>query len=483
MTKRTLVLVGSGIVGIGLLIGFSWGHLGILKASHTLPSLSMLQGKDNLIPVAIIGSGPAGLSAALYAARFANDTVIFAGPKPGGLLTETSYVENWPGITRALGPDIMQGLESQAKGYGAQLTHESITSVDFTQWPYVLTTDEGTQVHALTLIIATGAVPKKLGIPGEEEYWSKGVSSCAVCDAPLFHNKTVCVIGGGDSAAEEALQLAKHAQKVIVLVRKDKMRATAAMQEHLAAVPNISVMYNVKPLEILGNTEAVTGIKVQDSVTNEARVIETEGVFLAIGHEPKSSLVRDKVAVDAQGYIQVQQRTQQTSVLGVYAAGDVEDHRYRQAGYAAGHGIAAAIDANQFLQDIGFNQEVAQQYKAYLYEPIAGKPSLVHTVQTVAELKHELATSAVPVLVDCYTDYCASCMHMMPAVESIAHKFASKIKVCKVNIERSQELGEYLGVRKVPAFVVYKKGQVAAQKNVVMSKQEMVAWMQEVLAV
>ncbi|MCL4380362.1 FAD-dependent oxidoreductase [Candidatus Dependentiae bacterium] len=479
MNYKIVVYSALGLA-IGVAITLSWGRLGALGKHHQLPSLQLLQGKENIVPVAVIGSGPAGLSAALYSARFANTTIVFAGPKPGGLLTETSYVENWPGIKKALGTDIMRGLEEQAKEQKVQIANESVTAVDFSRWPFVLTTDEGITVHALTVIVATGAVPRKLGIPGEEEYWAKGVSSCAVCDALLFTQKNVVVIGGGDSAAEEALQLAKHAKSVTLLVRKDAMRASAAMQQQLAQVANIAIRYSVKPTAIVGNGSHVTGIRLAES--SGEQLMPIDGVFLAIGHEPKTDIVREKIALDSDGYVVVQGRTQQTSVPGVFAAGDVEDHRYRQAGYAAGHGIAAAIDANDFLQDIGFNQHVAQEYSDNLYEPIVGKPSLVHSLQSVEEFKQELATTAVPLLLDCYAQYCSSCLHMMPAIESVAHKFANTIKIFKIDIEHAKELADHLQVRQVPTLLLYKQGKVVAQKNVAQTKKELIALIEQALA-
>lgn len=473
MKNKLLIGFGAAVI-VAVIFGFiGWGRLGTMHAKSGAYDLSAVRGKENIIPVAIIGSGPAGLSAALYAARFGLHTVVFTGPKPGGLLTETGMVENWPGVPRALGPNIMHDMTKSVAHEGVLISQDIIASIDLKQWPFQLTTEDGVVVNALTVIISTGATPKTLGIPGEKEFWSKGVSACAKCDAPFFKKKKVFVIGGGDSAAEEALQLAPHAAQVTVLVRKDKMRASAAMQQRLKEVSNIAVRYNSTPLLILGDADGVTGIKIRDEQNGQELELPGDGVFLAIGHEPRTNLVKGQIELDSEGYIKLTGRSQETSVIGVYAAGDVADHVYRQAGYAAGCGIAAAIDADKFLQHIGFNPDIAKSLVDAYFEPIAGElPALVE-LESVAQLNKQLEHSKIPVLIDCYAHYCTSCMHMLPTVQKVAHKLADRVKILKVDIEKSPELAKHLAVKRVPTCILYKDKQVVAISHDVMSKAEL----------
>ncbi len=230
---------------------------------------SQLAGKKNVYPIVIIGSGPAGLSAGLYGARAKKKTLVIEGAKPGGLLTETSYVENWPGFKAILGRELMKELKEQAAHFGASFLEDSVEKVDFSKWPYEIYTEDGKIIYALTVIIATGASPSPLNIPGEKEFWGRGVTTCAICDAPFYANKNVVVIGGGDSAIAEAIQLSAYANKITILVRKDKMRAAATNQELLIGYPKVSIIYNIEPKEILGDAKHVTGIKLYNTKTKE----------------------------------------------------------------------------------------------------------------------------------------------------------------------------------------------------------------------
>ena len=325
--------------------------------------------KNNILPVAIIGSGPAGLSSALYVSRGNVFTTVFQGSKPGGQLTGTSYVENWPGIQKMMGAEIINMLKEQAASFGATFSNDIVEKVDFSSWPYKLTTDSGKEIYALAVIIATGASPKKLNIEGEQEYWGKGVTTCAICDAPYHKGGQVVVIGGGDSAAEEALQLALYAKKVTMLVRGQTMRASASMQEKLKQYQNIEIMYNVGVNKILGDGAAVNSIEIIDNKTKQISKMPIGGVFLAIGHDPNTEIFKNFLKVDSTGYLIVKHPTQETSKHGVYAAGDVVDNRYRQAGVAAGDGIKAALDALEFLRMIGFSEKESENLKSKFFDP------------------------------------------------------------------------------------------------------------------
>lgn len=305
------------------------------------------QATTDVIPVAIIGSGPAGLSAALCCARARYSTVVFQGDSPGGQLVETSYIENWPGIEKIGGSDLMEGLEKQAKEWGATCLSESITQVDFSAWPFILTTGSGDIFQALSVIIATGSTPRLLHVPGEEKYFGSGVHTCALCDGPFYQDKEIVVVGGGDTAAEEALQLSAYAKKVTILVRGGRMRALSEMQERITKIPSIETIYNAEIVAIEGDDEHVTGIQIKRD--GEQEFMPIDGIFLAIGRVPNSEIFKNHITCNHAGYIQLSGRSQATSVPGVFAAGEVTGHFYAQAGVAAGDGIKAALDATRFL--------------------------------------------------------------------------------------------------------------------------------------
>lgn len=444
-------------------------------------SLNAIADKENVIPMVIIGSGPAGLSAALYGARANVKTVIIQGEKPGGLLTETSYVENWPGRRPTLGAKLIDDAREQAKSFGAILVDDSVKSVDFSTWPFVLYTENGEKIRALTVIIATGARPRMLGVAGEQEYWGCGVTSCAVCDAPFYKDQEVVVIGGGDSAVEEALQLATYAKKVTVLVRKDRMRAAQSMQDHLTRFGSVAVVYNVEVQRILGDGVQVTGVELLNNQTNERFVMPINGVFLAIGHDPSTDIFKKWVKTDGQGYIKLTSRTQESSMPGVFAAGDVADSRYRQAGVAAGDGIKSALDAKAFLDDIGFSTAVSSRVSHAVREEqkeIVSIPAII----TNDDFKREVEKSDLPVVVDFFAHYCPPCMRMLPIFEAVAHEYVGKIKFVKVDTEIGVELVERFFVRKIPCLIVFKDGQLVARYNGAMNKDELTSFIEKFIS-
>ena len=303
--------------------------------------------------VLIIGSGPAGYTAAVYSARAMLEPVLVQGLQPGGQLTITTEVENWPGETEIQGPDLMAKMEAHAAAMGAEIRTDYITSVDLSARPFVALGDSGTRYEADALILATGAQARWLGLPSEEKFKGFGVSACATCDGFFYRGREVVVIGGGNTAVEEALFLTNFASKVTLVHRRDTLRAEKILQDRLFKNPKIETVWNVTPEEILG-TEAplgVTGVRVKDVNTGETRVIPCDGFFVAIGHAPASELVKDQLKLHSGGYVWVEPGSTRTSVEGVFAAGDLTDHTYRQAVTSAGMGCMAALDVERWLAE------------------------------------------------------------------------------------------------------------------------------------
>ena len=299
----------------------------------------------------IIGSGPAGYTAAIYGARANLSPVLYAGLTRGGQLTQTTEIENFPGYPQGTtGMALMEDLRAQAERLGADLREGIVVKADLTDTRRVVTLDDGKEIEADAVIIATGAEAKYLGLPSEQKFRQiGGVSACATCDGFFYRNKVVAVVGGGDTAGEEATYLASICEKVYLIVRKPAMRASKAMVDRVNSTPNLEVLYNTVTDEVLGDDMGVTGVRILNTETNEKRELAIHGFFLAIGHKPNSDVFRDQIKVDEQGYIVTEPGTPKTNVAGVFAAGDVQDPHYRQAITAAASGCKAALDAERFL--------------------------------------------------------------------------------------------------------------------------------------
>ena len=298
----------------------------------------------------IIGGGPAGYTAAIYGARADMSPVLYEGTQPGGQLTTTTDIENFPGFENGIdGTQLMNTMKAQAVRLGADLRNGTVSSADLSQRPFRITVDGGKEILAETLIIATGATAKYLGLPSETKFKGLGVSACATCDGFFYRKKTVAVVGGGDTACEEATYLAGLCRKVYMIVRRDVLRASQAMQEKVMATENIEILWNCNTQEVLGDDYGVTGVRL---VRKDGEVFDValDGFFLAIGHHPNSELFSQWVNVDKEGYIITDGRTSKTNVEGVFAAGDVQDPLYRQAITAAASGCRAALDAEKFLK-------------------------------------------------------------------------------------------------------------------------------------
>jgi thioredoxin reductase (NADPH) len=301
----------------------------------------------------IIGSGPAGLSAAIYGARAGMEPIVVQGLQPGGQLTITTDVENYPGFRDVIqGPWLMEEMQAQAEHVGTRMLWDTIVSVDLGGAPFRAVGDGGDIYEGETLVIATGAQAKWLGAPGEQEFSGKGVSACATCDGFFYRGKKVVVIGGGNTAVEEALYLTNHSDDVTLIHRRDSLRAEKILQDRLFAHPKITVLWNKAVARFVGGAgmlAGLTGVELTDTVSGENTVEPCEGAFVAIGHAPATELFKDKLAMDSSGYLLVEPGTPKTAIPGVFACGDVMDHVYRQAVTAAGTGCMAALDAERYL--------------------------------------------------------------------------------------------------------------------------------------
>lgn len=308
--------------------------------------------------VIIVGSGPAAHTAAVYAARADLNPLMFEGFMAGGVaaggqLTTTTDVENYPGFPEGImGPELMDDMRKQSLRFGTRIKTETVDAIDMSQRPFTVTVGSS-EYKAKTVIIATGATARRLGLPGEEDYWQRGMSACAVCDGalPIFRDKPLVVIGGGDSACEEASYLAKFGSKVTMLVRRDVLRASKAMQKRVFENDKIEIMWNTNAIEVSGDGKLLTSVKVRNNKTGDEQTLEAGGLFYAIGHKPNTEFLNGQLETDETGYLITEGKSTATSIPGIYAAGDVQDKTYRQAVTAAGTGCMAALEAERFLAE------------------------------------------------------------------------------------------------------------------------------------
>ncbi len=302
-----------------------------------------------IIDCLIIGSGPAGYTAAIYAARAGMKPVLYQGGQPGGQLTITTDVENYPGYPDGIeGPQMMMEFEKQARRFETDIRYGLVTSVDFSGYPHLVTIDWKKEIEAKAVIIATGASAKWLGLPAEERLNGKGVSACAVCDGFFFRKQEVVVVGGGDTALEEASYLAKLCARVYLLVRRDELRASRIMQKRLFSLENVEVLWNTEAVDLIGE-DTLEGVVIRNNITGEQRTLNVTGFFVAIGHQPNTGIFKDFLELDGHGYIKTVPGSTRTNIEGVFACGDAQDNVYRQAVTAAGTGCMAALDAERFL--------------------------------------------------------------------------------------------------------------------------------------
>lgn len=298
--------------------------------------------------VVIIGSGPAGLTAALYTGRAFLKPIVIEGPNPGGQLMGTTAVENWPGDKSIMGPELMMKMKDHTKHFGAHFVSDSVTSVDFSQKPFSIITDKQT-FKTNSVIIAAGASPNKLGCPGEEEYWGKGVTTCAVCDGAFYPEKEAIIVGGGDTAMEDASFMTKYTDKITIVHILDKLTASPAMQKRVLEDPKINIIYSSTLTNIKGDGTHINEVEITNQETQEKKTLKADVVFLAIGQKPNTQIFKDQLKMDEIGYLELNDKTK-SSVEGIFIAGDIADYKYKQAIVSSGSGCMAALDAQRYLE-------------------------------------------------------------------------------------------------------------------------------------
>lgn len=445
---------------------------------------------ENLV---IIGSGPAGYTAAIYAGRANLKPLVFegfqAGGIPGGQLMTTTEVENFPGFPEGIqGPELMHRTRAQAERWGAEIITEDVVSVDLSKRPFTIKS-ETLEVQAHSIIIATGATAKRLNLPGEEEFWNKGISACAICDGtiPLFRNAELAIIGGGDTAAEEALYLTKYGSRVHMLVRRDQMRASKAMQDRVLRHPKIKVHWNTAPLAVYGD-DVLKGVKIQNVQTEEASELPVRGLFYAVGHTPNTSLFKGQIALDEVGYITTEGKSVETNVEGVFAAGDVQDHEYRQAVTAAGTGCMAALLAERWLSAQGFLQEEHHTEPQAEKDPVETPAKQAQPPASVAapedfsidetffeggyalrKLYHE---SDKLIMVKYTAPQCGPCHMLKPILHKVSSEFEGKFHAVDIDIEAEPEMAEATGVTGTPTIMFFKNKEMVERLVGVKSRKD-----------
>jgi thioredoxin reductase (NADPH) len=438
--------------------------------------------------VVIIGSGPAGYTAAIYAARANLKPVMFeglqAGGIPGGQLMTTTEVENFPGFPEGVtGPELMERMKAQAVRWGTECYTEDVISVDLQQRPFVIRSADR-EVRANSVIIATGATAKRLNLPKEAEFWSNGISACAICDgaSPIFKDVPLAVIGGGDSAAEEAVYLTKYGSHVHLLVRRGEMRASKAMQDRVLANPKITVHWHTEPVDVFGSNQRLDGIQVRDLQTEELHELAVKGLFYAIGHNPNTSLFQGQLELDSVGYIAVKPGTVATSIEGVFAAGDVQDHEYRQAITAAGTGCMAALLAERWLSEQNLiiehhqtnsSEEYQAPEKTVTVDDTAATFDLAHTRHVggyaLRKLFHE---GDRPLVVKYVSPTCGPCRTLKPILDKVIDEYDGKIYFVEIDLEADPEIAQMGGVTGTPTVQVFKDKELLQEFKGIKQKSE-----------
>jgi len=443
---------------------------------------------ENLV---IIGSGPAGYTAAIYAARANLKPVMFegltAGGIPGGQLMTTTEVENFPGFPEGItGPKLMERMKAQAVRWGTECYTEDVIAVDLSVRPFIVRSTER-EVKANSIIVSTGATAKRLDLPSETQYWNNGISACAICDgaSPIFKEQDLIVVGGGDSAAEEAVYLTKYGAHVHLLVRREQMRASKAMQDRVLANPKVTVHWNTEPVDVFGENGLMTGLKVRNTQTGAESDIAAKGLFYAIGHNPNTSLFQGQLELDPVGYITVKPGTVETSVEGVFAAGDVQDHEYRQAITAAGTGCMAALLAERWLSA----HSLIQEYHQGEAPETATETQETPATTKVADNENTFDVKATRhvggyalrklfhqgdrlLMVKYVSPTCGPCHTLKPIIDKVVDEFDGKIHFVEIDIEADPEIAQMGQVNGTPTVQFFHNKELVKEMKGVKQRSE-----------
>ncbi|MEG3859431.1 thioredoxin-disulfide reductase [Microcoleus sp. herbarium12] len=429
--------------------------------------------KETVENLVIIGSGPAGYTAAIYAGRANLKPVVFEGYQsggiPGGQLMTTTEVENFPGFPEGItGPQLMDRMKAQAVRWGAELYTEDVTYVDLTKRPFTVRSEDR-EIKTHTIVIATGATAKRLGLPSEHVFWSHGISACAICDGatPIFKGVDLAVIGAGDTAAEESIYLTKYGSHVHMLVRRDQMRASKAMQDRVLSNPKITVHWNTEALDILGEPGGkMDGVRLRNIETGAESDLLVKGLFYAIGHTPNTQLFKGQLELDELSYIATKHGSVETSVDGVYAVGDVQDHEFRQAITAAGSGCMGAMLAERWLSSNGLMQEFHQAEESDRPAAAPSAPKVRKTSENfdINDTRHEggyalrklFHDSDRLIVVKYSAPSCGPCHSLKPILSKVIDEFDGKIHYVEIDIEEDPEIAENAGVIGTPTIQYFK---------------------------
>ncbi|XP_052163675.1 thioredoxin reductase NTRC [Oryza glaberrima] len=452
------------------------------EAPASPPPSDLGKGVENLV---IIGSGPAGYTAAIYAARANLKPVVFEGYQvggvPGGQLMTTTEVENFPGFPDGVtGPDLMDKMRKQAERWGAELHQEDVEFVNVKSRPFVIRSSDR-EVKCHSVIIATGAAAKRLRLPHEDEFWSRGISACAICDgaSPLFKGQVLAVVGGGDTATEEAIYLTKYARHVHLLVRKDQLRASKAMQDRVLSNPNITVHFNTEAVDVVSNPKGqMSGIQLKRTDTGEESVLEVKGLFYGIGHTPNSQLLQGQIDLDDAGYILVEEGTAKTSVDGVFAAGDVQDHEWRQAVTAAGSGCVAALSVERYLVAndllVEFHQPVREEKEKEITDrDVEMGFDISHTKHRGQYALRKVYHESPRLVCVLYTSpTCGPCRTLKPILSKVIDEYNEHVHFVEIDIEEDPEIAEAAGIMGTPCVQFFKNKEMLRTVSGVKMKKE-----------
>lgn len=436
--------------------------------------------------VIIIGSGPAGYTAAIYAARAGLEPLVIAGSiTAGGALMNTTEVENFPGFVEGIqGPELMETLKAQAERFGAEVLFDDVVEASLEGDIKTVKTGIGKEFSAKSVILAMGSAYRELGLEDEKRLSGKGVSWCATCDGFFFRDQEVVVVGGGDSAVEEATFLTRFASKVYLVHRRDELRASKIMADRAAADPKIEFVWNSEVTGLDGDAK-LAGVRIHNRVTGEDSVLPATGLFVAIGHEPRNELVKGVIDTDAAGYVLVDGRTTATNVKGVFACGDLVDSRYRQAITAAGSGCAAALDAQHFLDELA-DAEVASaaEAPAAVVEEAPVPSNIIRETVLATEdsFQDEVIHSDVPVVVDFWATWCPPCRAVAPILDELAEEYAGRIKIVKVDTDENPNLAMAYGITSIPTMNFFKSGELVKSVVGARPKPALTALFDEVIA-